>query len=499
LFVLIIILSSLSNGQISVTSFNILDVNTMNIAAIIHNNSVVNYASINPFTITATTNPATIGSVIFNLNGQNTNPRNLFPYTLNGQNTGGNPFTALTLYAGNASIVATPFPDDNGEGTPGTPLSVFFPLITNALTAGTFIGPSILQTNITAGNSVLQMLPVGPTANSQVTELDILFSPLSPITDMYEIRVYQNSTTPGTFTLISRQALTITLPILSIPARIQVVPPVPLLIGQFVAIVDLNGNPLPLPTINGPVQGTPFGLDIVVTGTVVSTTIGSTITVTFLNFPPAWRAIIAPYVPPTIAPTTGSIQQPVNNVVNTSQGNMLLSLGAMIGVIIGGVVLLLIVVIIVVFLVVRRRNREETKRGSSFRERMSNVKGTSPPFRDTTSTGGRFTEAYPRTDSDSVRILPGGVVRIAALREPSKVVWPPHSSEILVTESDIQRPREQTQSSQFERPLCSRCDESVAIVQCVECQKILCHQCSSDLHNSIDSRWTLHSIHELKW
>ncbi len=96
----------------------------------------VNYAGIgtNQINIRANTNPGTVGSVKFNLNGV-LKTENAAPYTYAGdapKSGGGTNYYGFTLSAGYHNLVVTPYSGSNGTGTAGKPYEVYFYVQTGA-------------------------------------------------------------------------------------------------------------------------------------------------------------------------------------------------------------------------------------------------------------------------------------------------------------------------------------------------------------------------------
>ncbi|QJD79504.1 choice-of-anchor Q domain-containing protein [Spirosoma rhododendri] len=80
--------------------------------------------------IQARTEPSTVGSVVFQLSGQQTRQQveTLIPYALFGDDNKGN-YLPWTPAAGNYRLTATPYSSGGGTGTAGTPLTVTFTVI----------------------------------------------------------------------------------------------------------------------------------------------------------------------------------------------------------------------------------------------------------------------------------------------------------------------------------------------------------------------------------
>lgn len=91
--------------------------------------------------IEALTDPATVGSVVFNLNGGDEQTENVAPYALAGDSSGdfNNWNYSLTSY----TLTATPYSGSNGSGTPGTPLSISFWIVDTSDPGGGGVGGAV--------------------------------------------------------------------------------------------------------------------------------------------------------------------------------------------------------------------------------------------------------------------------------------------------------------------------------------------------------------------
>lgn len=128
-----------STGQ-TVTSFTLVNADTDKDIATLTSGYVINYSTIGTknLNIRANTNPGTVGSVVFSLNGA-AKTESVAPYTFGGDavtSTGTNYNAMTALATGTHSITATPYSASSGSGTKGTPLTVSFS-VTTATTATT--------------------------------------------------------------------------------------------------------------------------------------------------------------------------------------------------------------------------------------------------------------------------------------------------------------------------------------------------------------------------
>jgi CubicO group peptidase (beta-lactamase class C family) len=89
--------------------------------------------------IRANTSPATVGSVVFKLDGSNFQTESSAPNALAG-NANGN-YAAWTSSNGSHILTATPYPQSGGGGTAGTPLTINFTVTGGTPTASTYYPP----------------------------------------------------------------------------------------------------------------------------------------------------------------------------------------------------------------------------------------------------------------------------------------------------------------------------------------------------------------------
>ena len=86
-----------------------------------------NYTGLN---IRANISPATVGSVVFELDGKKFNTENVYPYALAGDKPPGK-YHSWIPPLGRHTLTATPYPERRGRGTAGTPLTITFEVIEN--------------------------------------------------------------------------------------------------------------------------------------------------------------------------------------------------------------------------------------------------------------------------------------------------------------------------------------------------------------------------------
>ncbi|HAS41564.1 MAG TPA: hypothetical protein DCS93_13875 [Microscillaceae bacterium] len=128
---------SKSYGQQSVTSLTLINasdgVNNGQPLLTLSNNQVVNLANLSTteINIRANTNPATVGSVRFDLNGSQHRIEGVAPYALNGDN-GGTYYTWTPSLGTPITIKATPFSEGGAGGVEGTSLQITVTFINQA-------------------------------------------------------------------------------------------------------------------------------------------------------------------------------------------------------------------------------------------------------------------------------------------------------------------------------------------------------------------------------
>jgi hypothetical protein len=124
--------------QQKVVSFTLINANTDQPIQTLSNGITLNLATLPSryLNIRANTNPATVGSVVFNLTGtqSKTVTENIVPYALYGDNGSGD-YYAWTPAVGSYTLKGTPFAACGGTGTVGVALTVNFTVIDRATTA----------------------------------------------------------------------------------------------------------------------------------------------------------------------------------------------------------------------------------------------------------------------------------------------------------------------------------------------------------------------------
>ncbi len=91
--------------------------------------------------IRANTSPTQVGSVVFNLNGNDVQTENVAPYALAGDSNGN--FNPWSYSTGSHILMATPYSGSNQSGSVGTPLSIIFQVLDTPPTATNTPSPGV--------------------------------------------------------------------------------------------------------------------------------------------------------------------------------------------------------------------------------------------------------------------------------------------------------------------------------------------------------------------
>ncbi|WP_225307262.1 N,N-dimethylformamidase beta subunit family domain-containing protein [Adhaeribacter soli] len=125
----------LSLASLQVTGFNLIDATTELPLKQLQNGDVINLATVGSkkLNIQALTLQPTVGSVVFNLSGQETKVRSdeSVPYSLFGDNNGN--YYSWIPTAGTYTLTATPYSLGVGKGTAGIPLTISFSVVNQAV------------------------------------------------------------------------------------------------------------------------------------------------------------------------------------------------------------------------------------------------------------------------------------------------------------------------------------------------------------------------------
>ncbi|GAB3844788.1 hypothetical protein GCM10028822_02440 [Hymenobacter terrigena] len=166
--------------------------------------------------IRATTNPATVGSVVFALSGTQTRSQteSVAPYALFGDNGSGK-FNSWTPAVGNYTLMATPYTAGNGGGTAGTPLNISF-TVTNQVAPASYT----LTAN-TAGSGTVTKNP-DQTSYPSGTNVTLTATPAAGFTftgwsgsatgtaNPLTVTMTANKTITATFTAVAPTTYTLT-------------------------------------------------------------------------------------------------------------------------------------------------------------------------------------------------------------------------------------------------------------------------------------------------
>jgi len=294
----------------------------------------------------------------------------------------------------------------------------------------------------------------------------------------------------------------------NLPTNVIVTPPVRILQGQFVAIANPAGAVLPLP--NGVANA---NFNILISTTAPSAAVGSTVTMTQnAAMAPSWRVsnlatLVATSVaagqssaagvpPPVVATGSASASASASVAakvvaVAAAPATTALSAGIIVGIVIGVLVFVALVATIIVFVVWRRARSEPDRVPTP--DQTDSMSMSSPPVHMTQRS----------MTGDSRKMNPN------SSRDTAPAVWPPQESGVFdnsgsfqkrpnpayqVNTTDTYLQRKTIAATTGEIPLCSRCDEREATVDCSDCRSFFCHQCMLELHYSAESKWSGHSI-----
>jgi lysozyme family protein len=121
---------STPSGQ-SLVSFTLINADTDKEIGLLTEGYVINFANIGTkkLNVRANTNPATVGSVVFNLDRVNVMTDNVAPYALKGNN--GTNYNPWTPSIGAHTLKATPYSGANASGIQGTAFTVNFSVVSS--------------------------------------------------------------------------------------------------------------------------------------------------------------------------------------------------------------------------------------------------------------------------------------------------------------------------------------------------------------------------------
>ncbi len=139
----------------SISSFTLMNATTDLEISPLADGDVINLAELNgnSLNVRANTSPATVGSVVFKLQGATFRTENVVPYALAGNN--GNDYANWLPTPGSYELQATPFSAAKGQGTAGSSLTVTFTVVDEAIVSAPE-APSALEASVsTPGTAVL--------------------------------------------------------------------------------------------------------------------------------------------------------------------------------------------------------------------------------------------------------------------------------------------------------------------------------------------------------
>ena len=140
----------------SITSFTLLNATTDSDIETLADGTIINLAELNgdPLNVRANTSPATVGSVVFTLQGAAFRTENVVPYALAGNND--DDYFPWLPAPGSYTLQATPFSEPKGQGVAGSSLSINFVVVDEPV-ASAPAAPSALEATVTApGTAVLR-------------------------------------------------------------------------------------------------------------------------------------------------------------------------------------------------------------------------------------------------------------------------------------------------------------------------------------------------------
>jgi len=165
-------------ADLSVASLVLINADTNQPIGLLTNNLVINLATVGTsnLNVVAQTNPVTVGSVRFTLNG-NVRHENGAPYAMWGND--GSDYYAWTPANGSYALSVQPFTSSNGSGVPGTTTTVNFTVINQASSVPTSTRPPATATPVPP-TATFTNTPVPPTATFTNTPVPPTATPVPP-------------------------------------------------------------------------------------------------------------------------------------------------------------------------------------------------------------------------------------------------------------------------------------------------------------------------------
>ena len=152
--------------------------------------------------IRAHTNPATVGSVKFVLNGATFRIENMAPYALAGDGNNGTDYYAWTPTVGTHTLTVTPYSGSSASGTAGMPYTITFVVqeTSGSVPTATVVAPT--STPVTSGPSIAKLTLINADTNAPMAGYDPLLNnttlTLSALpTRNLNIRAHTNPATVG--------------------------------------------------------------------------------------------------------------------------------------------------------------------------------------------------------------------------------------------------------------------------------------------------------------
>ncbi len=139
----------------SISSFTLFNATTDSEIGPLADGDVINLAELNgdAINVRANTSPATVGSVVFALQGATFRTENAAPYALLGNS--GNDYYPWRPTPGNYELRATPFSASKGQGTAGSSLTVSFVVVDEPVASAPAAPSSLAVTVTTPGTALL--------------------------------------------------------------------------------------------------------------------------------------------------------------------------------------------------------------------------------------------------------------------------------------------------------------------------------------------------------
>lgn len=149
--------SSQTSGQ-SITSLTLINADTdVDIRTLSTTGTETIDITNNTVSIRANTNPATVGSVVFSLDGLVIQTEGIAPYTIAGDQSSGTNYNPWTISPGTYTLTVTPYDGSGGTGNAGTPMTVNLEVVDSTGSSCTPTGGLLQEAEdgVLAGNFVI--------------------------------------------------------------------------------------------------------------------------------------------------------------------------------------------------------------------------------------------------------------------------------------------------------------------------------------------------------